>query len=161
MPTERTVAAALPLRDIVSVSPADSVLQAAVLMAQANCGSALVLAGGAVVGIITERDVISRVVAKSLDPAGTSVESAMTRKPVCAHPEMTVTHALYTMRELGFRHFPVIDSAHKPLGVFSLRDAFLDELAGADDLARIKRRKLRKLPAAKIAGGAAKKPIDA
>lgn len=110
-------------------------------MAEANCGSALVLSeGGAVIGIITVRDVIFRIVAKSLDAAATSVESIMTHKPVCAHPEMLVTHALYTMKELGFRHFPVIDSGYKPLGVFSLRDAFPEELAGAGYLAHIKER---------------------
>lgn len=147
MLTERTIASALPARKLVMVSPADSVFQAAVLMAEANCGSALVVSDGVVVGIITERDVITRIVAKSLDPATTSVEAAMTRKPVCASPEMPVTHALYTMMELGFRHFPVVDPAHKPLGVFSLRDAYIDELVGADGLASIKTKKLRTLPA--------------
>ena len=140
MSSDRTVASALPSRHIVVVSPSDSVFRATALMAERDCGSALVLADGIVVGIITERDVITRVVAKGLDPATTSVESVMTRKPVCAHPEMLVTHALYTMRELGFRHFPVIDSGHKPLGVFSLRDAFPEEMAGAYDLAHVKER---------------------
>lgn len=140
MPSERTVASALPARDIVTVQPSDSIFRAAALMAERDCGSALVLADGAVVGIITERDVITRVVAQRLDPAATNVDAVMTRKPVCAQPEMLVTHALYTMRELGFRHFPVIDAGHKPLGVFSLRDAFPEELAGASDLAYVKDR---------------------
>lgn len=109
-------------------------------MAEADCGSALVLSDGAVVGIITERDVLAKIVARALDPVKTSVESVMTRKPVCAHPEMPVTHALYTMKELGFRHFPVINAEHRPLGVFCLRDAFPEELAGADDLAHLKER---------------------
>jgi len=154
--SDRTVASALPSRSIVSVHPDDSVLQAAILMAEANCGSALVLADGAVVGIITERDFIIRIVARSLDPATTSVESVMTRKPVCAHPEMPVTHALYTMKELGFRHFPVIDSGHKPLGVFSLRDAFPDELGEAMILLAAKK-KLRRPSIAELKCRAAKK----
>ena len=136
--SERTVASALPARDIVCVLPSDSVYRAAGLMADADCGSALVLADGAVVGIITERDVLSKIVAKALDPVKTNVEAVMTRKPVCAHPEMPVTHALYTMKELGFRHFPVINGEHKPLGVFCLRDAFPEELAGAEDLSHLK-----------------------
>lgn len=139
MSSERTVASALPSRNLVSVHPTDTVLQAAVLMAEANCGSALVLsAGGAIIGIITVRDIIFKIVAAALDPAATSVEHIMTHRPICAHPEMLVTHALYTMKELGFRHFPVIDASHKPLGVFSLRDAFPEELAGAGYLSYVK-----------------------
>jgi CBS domain-containing protein len=49
---------------------------------------------------------------------------------------MPVTHALYTMRELGFRHIPVLDPERRPLGVFALRDALPDELAGAENLTR-------------------------
>jgi CBS domain-containing protein len=105
-------------------------------MAEVACGSALVLSAGAVVGIITERDILAKIVAKSIDPAKTSVESVMTKDPVCARPEMSVPHALFIMKELGFRHLPVVDDDHIPLGVFALRDALPDELAGAAVLIR-------------------------
>ncbi len=134
--SDRTVASALPSRPLISVSPGDSVLHAATLMAGANCGSALVLVGEAIVGIVTERDILIKVVAKAVDPAATSVDVVMTKKPVCAHHDMLVTHALYTMWELGFRHMPVVDAERRALGIFALRDALPEELAGADSLTR-------------------------
>lgn len=132
----RAVASALPSRPLVSVSPSDSVFQAALRMTEGNCGSALVLAGETIVGIITERDILVKVVAAGADAATTSVDAVMTKKPVCAHHDMPVTHALYTMKELGFRHLPVLDAGRRPLGVFTLRDAMAEEIAGADSLTR-------------------------
>ncbi|HEX8986876.1 MAG TPA: CBS domain-containing protein [Rhodocyclaceae bacterium] len=133
---DRTVAEALPSRPLVAVGPSDTVLNAAQAMAAANCGSALVLAGDTVVGIVTERDLLIKVIAAGADPASTPVEAVMTKKPICAHHDMPVTHALYTMRELGFRHIPVLDPERHPLGVFALRDALPAELAGAEKLTR-------------------------
>ena len=137
---KRTVASALPPRPLVSVAPSDSALHAAKCMAEANCGSALVLSAGLIVGILTERDLLIKVVAAASDPATTTVDCVMTRKPICAHHDMPVTHALYTMREFGFRHLPVIDAGRKPLGVFGMRDALPEELAGAENLTQRKSR---------------------
>ena len=130
----RTVASALPSRSLVAVAPSDSVLHAAKLMSEGNCGSALVLSADTLVGIVTERDILFKVVAAGIDPATTAVDRIMTKKPVCARHDTPVTHALYTMRELGFRHMPVIDEQRRPLGVFALRDALPGEMAGADTL---------------------------
>ena len=145
MPHARTLAAALSAKANVAVCPTDTVVRAAVLMAEANCGSALVLLNGAIVGLINERDILMRIVARNLDPMTTPVDSVMRRRPVCAHAEMSVPHALYTMKELGFRHFPVIGSGDKPLGVFSPQDAFFDELLLASDLVHSKE-KIAKAP---------------
>ena len=136
--SQRTIASAMSVRDIVSVAPSASVLVAAAAMTGANCGSAIVLSDGAIVGIITERDILTRIVAARLDPGTTSVESIMTRKPVCARPDLLVTHALYTMKELGFRHFPVVDSSRKPIGVFSLSDALGKELEKVTGLSSVR-----------------------
>ena len=61
----------------------------------------------------------------------------MIRKPVCAKPDRSVIHALYTMKELSLDYYPVIDSQHQPLGIFSLRDAFASELTYASTLVNI------------------------
>ena len=132
--SERSVAAAISSRPLISVLPTDSVFHSAILMAEANCGSALVLCDGRIAGIITERDILIKVVVASVDPAKTSVDSVMTRKPVCVRQDTRVTHALYTMKELGFRHLPIVDADRRPIGIFALRDAFPDELAVASDL---------------------------
>jgi CBS domain-containing protein len=132
---DRTVGQAIAGGRIITTTRAATVLEAAKAMAAAGCGSALVIdGGGRLEGIVTERDVMVRAVAKDLAPAKTSVESIMTPKPYCAKPDMPVTHALLVMKDQGFRHIPVLDGAAKPLGVFSLRDALPAEITGADEL---------------------------
>jgi CBS domain-containing protein len=151
--SKRRVAAALSSRPLISVLPTDSVFHSAILMAEANCGSALVLCDGRITGIITERDILIKVVATAADPAKTSVDSVMTRKPVCVHQDTSVTRALYTMKELGFRHLPIIDSDRRPIGIFALRDALPEELAVVSDLRAIALRCSRQLKRETSAGG--------
>lgn len=131
---ERTVTSALPSRPLLSVAPGDSVRRAAIQMSEAHCGSAVVLEGKAVVGIVTERDILTKVVAKAVDADAATVDAVMTRNPTCAKPDLPVTHALYLMRDRGFRHLPVVDGGKGVLGIFSLRDALPEELAGVDEL---------------------------
>ena len=138
--SKRTVASALPSRPLVAVGADDSILHAVTIMAENNCGSALVLFAETIIGIVTERDILIKVVAKAIDPTTIRVDAVMTKQPVCAQHDMSVTHALYTMKELGFCHFPVVDANRKPLGVFSLRDALIEEWVSANNLAEQKRK---------------------
>lgn len=125
---ERTVLNSMPRQRVISVGPEATVHKAAVVMTQANCGSVLVLNGdGSIAGILTERDLMTRVVAKALDPAATFVASVMTRNPRCVPPETKVSDAIVIMIERGFRHLPVV-KGEKILGVFSVRDALPREV---------------------------------
>lgn len=134
--TNRTVAAALPAaHTVLAVKPTDSALVAAVQMSEAKCGSALVVKDAVVVGIITERDLLVKVIAKQLDAGKTLVASVMTKDPVCVRPDMPVAQALFKMNEFGFRHLPVVGADGIPLGVFSIRDALPEDIAGAEELA--------------------------
>ena len=72
--TERTVFQSMPRRLLVSLGPDATVHEAACVMTRANCGSVLVIdAASAMVGILTERDLMTRVLAKALDPATTRI----------------------------------------------------------------------------------------
>ncbi len=122
-------------------------------MAEADCGSALVLNGDTVVGIVTERDILTKVVANAADPTKTSVDSVMTKKPLCVRQETRITHALYTMAELGFWHIAIIDADRRPIGIFTLRDALPEELAVAGDLRTIASKYSHKLNREKFASG--------
>lgn len=133
---QRTLASALPQQTLLTVSPDDTVQRSAVLMAQARCGSALVLDATGLVGIVTERDILNKVIAESRDPDTTRIGEIMTRRPHCARADMPVSYALFTMREYGFRHMPVVNRNNHPIGVFSIRDALPEELAGADEIER-------------------------
>lgn len=133
---ERTVFQSMAQRHVVSVVPTATVYSAACVMTRANCGSVLVIdASNTLLGIVTERDLMTRLVAKSLDPATTTVADIMTRGPLCVVPETKVADAVLIMIERGFRHLPVVTEANKILGVFSVRDALPREVQTAQSLA--------------------------
>jgi CBS domain-containing protein len=134
--SERTVYQAMSRRHVVRLGPNATVHEAACVMTQASCGSVLIIEGaGTLLGILTERDLMTRVLAKALDPATTLVTKVMTPHPLCVGPEMKVTDAVLIMIERGFRHLPVVTEGSKILGVFSARDALPREMNTAEGLA--------------------------
>ena len=133
---ERTVFQSMSQRHVVSLGPAATVHEAACVMTHAGCGSVLLIdTMGHMQGILTERDLMTRVLAKALDPAKTQVSEVMTRGPRCVPPEMKVTDAILIMIERGFRHLPIVNDASKILGVFSVRDALPREVNNAVSMA--------------------------
>ncbi len=133
---ERTVLQSMSQRHVVSLGPAASVHDAACTMTKANVGSVLIIdTAGVMQGIVTERDLMTRVLAKGLDPVATTVTQVMTRHPQCTTPEVKVADAVLIMIERGFRHLPVLDPEGRVLGVFSARDALPREVNTAVDLA--------------------------
>lgn len=134
--TERTVFQSMSKRHVLSLAPSATVHEAACVMTRANCGSVLIIdVGGPLLGIVTERDLMTRVLAKALDPAATTVAQVMTRNPRCVPPQMKVADAVLIMIERGFRHLPIVDAHDKILGVFSVRDALPREVNAAVSLA--------------------------
>jgi CBS domain-containing protein len=106
--------------ELVTVEPSVTVAAAATIMGARHVGSALVLEGGRLVGIFTERDIM-HAVASDFDAAGHTVAEWMSRDPATLAPDATVAEALDRMLEEGFRHLPVVDG-HRLVGVISLRD---------------------------------------
>ena len=134
--SERTVLQSMSRRDVLSLGPLASVRDAACAMTRANCGSVLIIEGaGPMVGILTERDLMTRVLAKGLDADATPVTQVMTRNPRCVAPETKVADAVVIMIERGFRHLPIVAEGGRILGVFSIRDALPRELNAAASLA--------------------------
>ncbi|MDI1238384.1 MAG: CBS domain-containing protein [Polaromonas sp.] len=137
--SERTVFQSIPHRHVVSCPPQASVWQAACLMTRANCGSVLVIdAAGVMQGILTERDLMTRVLAKALNAKKTPVSQVMTQNPLCVVPELAVSDAVLILLERGFRHLPIVSSVGKILGVFSIRDALPREIDSAVSLAEFR-----------------------
>lgn len=134
--TDRTVLESISRTQLVTTAPDATVFQAACIMSRAHSGSVLILdeAGGPV-GIFTERDLLNKVVAKSLDPAATLVSAVMTCNPITVPAEMSVCDAILLMKERRFRHLPIVAPTGKVLGVFSFRDVSPREVIDADDLA--------------------------
>lgn len=95
-------------REIVTVAPGDTVLEAARLMNARGIGSVLVLEGGAPAGIFTERDVLRRVVAEQRDPAATPVRDVMTTSLITCRPDSSLAECAAVMTARRIRHLPVV-----------------------------------------------------
>jgi CBS domain-containing protein len=96
------------------------VADAVTVMRQEGVGCVLVCAGGAVIGIFTERDLMRRVLAegKSLTlPVG----QCMTPAPVSVRAKDPIALAVRRMEEGGYRHLPVVDEKGRPVGVLSVK----------------------------------------
>lgn len=90
------------------------------LMREANVGCLLVTDGGRLVGIFTERDLLTRVLARGL-PLATSMKQCMTAPAVTVGPKDPVRTAIRRMQKGGYRHLPVVDPDGRPVGILSAR----------------------------------------
>ncbi|HEY0707530.1 MAG TPA: CBS domain-containing protein, partial [Polyangia bacterium] len=106
---------------IESVSPRASISDAIALMNEKNIGSVLVMDGERMVGIFTERDVLTRVVPRRLDPAKMPVSEVMTQRPVTIAPTATVEEAMMVVSDTRRRHLPVVDGG-RVIGMISIGD---------------------------------------
>ncbi len=100
-----------------------SVRDAARLMAQRRIGAVMILRGERLEGILTERDLLTRVVAVGRDPDTTLIGEVMTRNPDTVTPESRAIDALLRMRERGYRHLPVV-AKDRVVGMVSIRDLY-------------------------------------
>jgi CBS domain-containing protein len=103
------------------IEPGWSVRTAAQRMTERNIGAVAVVQEGALTGIFSERDIMSRVVAKGLNPDSTEVSDVMSRELVVAAPNEDVLSAIQKMHSIGSRHLPVVDDG-KLVGMISIRD---------------------------------------
>ncbi len=108
-------------RKLYAVDAHDTVLEAARLMSENRIGAVPVLRDGQLVGVFSERDIMSRVVAAARHPGATQVAEVMTANPRTVSTDEDVETCLFIMRELGFRHLPVCEGKSVK-GMVSLRD---------------------------------------
>lgn len=106
---------------VFSVPPLISVVAAAKEMERHRIGAILVIERDQIVGIFTERDLLSRVVAAGLDPDATLIEKVMTRDPVTVASSTTVEEVMALFTNKRFRHLPVVDGG-RLVGLVSIGD---------------------------------------
>jgi CBS domain-containing protein len=111
---------------VAATTPGTPVSQAAAVMVEANVGSAVVMQGPFLAGILTERDVL-RAAASGQDLSATLVSAWMTPDPHSASPDMSAEEAAQIMLLNGFRHLPVVEG-RAVCGVVSLRDLFASRI---------------------------------
>jgi CBS domain-containing protein len=107
-------------KPVCSVDLETSLAEATTVMGERHIGSALVLDGDRLVGILTERDVV-RAMSGAFDAPSRPVVEWMTKKPTTVAPEVPVKEALRIMVEGGFRHLPVLQG-DQVVGMLSMRD---------------------------------------
>ena len=117
----RPLAVLPPSEPLLVESPAP-VLEAVLLMRDRHAGCVLVVRGGKLKGIFTDRDVVSRVVAAGIDPAKTAIRRVMTPTPETLRPSDSIAFALNLMSLGGYRHIPLVDNSGAPVGTVSVKD---------------------------------------
>ncbi len=118
------------LRDIIrkkgggvfSIAPEASVYDALKMMADQNTGALLVMSGGKVKGILSERDCVRRVDLHGRTAKNTKVEDIMTSKVLYAQVNQTIEECVAIMIDKSIRHLPVFDG-DELIGLISVRDA--------------------------------------
>jgi CBS domain-containing protein len=121
-------------RHVVTVRRHEDLATAAWMMRERNVGSLVVVdpagihGGWRPVGLLTDRDIVTNVIARDRDPRVLTVEEAMACNPLTVWTSTPVEEALQRMRSTGVRRVPVVDERGRLSGILALDDIF-DQLA--------------------------------
>jgi CBS domain-containing protein len=113
--------------EVVWIGPLESVFDALKLMNEKNVGAVCVQIEDYLVGILSERDYMRKVILDSHAAKQTKVSEVMTTEVITVTPEDTVRHCIALTKKHHIRHLPVVQEG-KALGMISLRDLFLDAI---------------------------------
>jgi CBS domain-containing protein len=104
-----------------SIDPDTSVTECVRQMNEQGIGAMLVMKDERLVGIFTERDAMTKVLGKGLDPTGTKIAAVMSPNPICVTPSTTLDEAMAIVSQQRFRHLPVVQDG-EVLGMVSSGD---------------------------------------
>ena len=107
---------------VFDVAPTTTVLEATQKMNDHRVGCLVVMDGGHVVGIFTERDVLRRIVAARRDPAGTNIADVMTTDVICCSRDADLEEIKTIMKDRRVRHLPIADEEGRMVGMISIGD---------------------------------------
>ena len=118
-------------RELITIRPEQSVLDAIKVLAEHDIGAAVVMSGDRIAGIFSERDYTRKVILKGRASDTTRVEEIMTPRVVCVSTRTTTRECMQLMTEKQIRHLPVVDEG-RPVGMVSIRDIVGDIIADQD-----------------------------
>ena len=122
----------VPRRNIRTVKEQTSILECAKVMTEIHVAAMIVVDdAGKLIGIVTERDMVQKVVAKGLDPIKTGVGKIMTANPDTVAPDDAAMDALELMTSRNYRHLPVVENG-KCVAMVSIRDLYASAKAGLE-----------------------------
>lgn len=118
------------VRDLMTANPAcctpqTAVVEVARMMTGQNCGSIPVVESQQephLCGMITDRDIVVRVISRDLDPATTMVQQAMSTDLVCIGPDASIEECVQLMAENQVRRIPVVDREGRVIGIVAQAD---------------------------------------
>ncbi len=117
--------------EVATIEQDATVVQAAELMAKKGIGALVVTEGTKAVGIFTERDVMSKVVAARRSYEDTKVRDVMTSPVICCRRDTPLTECESVMMNKGIRHFPIVEDG-RLLGLISARDLVAAKVTAKD-----------------------------
>lgn len=121
------------VRKVITVDPDTDVANAAAVMRENHVGYLVVtepyLGLLTPIGVLTDRDIVIKVIAKGVDPRSVTVRETMTRDPLVAQETADVASTLVRMRGLGVRRVPVVGAGGALVGVLALDDV-IGHMAG-------------------------------
>lgn len=115
----------------------DTALDAARAIEQNRVGAVLVQSQRRLTGIVTDRDLMAKVVGQGLDARATRLGEIMTAPVLTLTPADAQAEALRMMRERNVRRIPLVDDAGAAVGIVTLDDLILDEAATPDEIASV------------------------
>jgi len=108
-------------RQVHSIAPDQTVLDALKLMADKNVGALPVMEKGLVVGVVSERDYARKVILQGRSSVGTPVRAIMSSPVVTADSQQSIEHCMVVMTDGHLRHLPVVDG-DQLIGLLSIGD---------------------------------------
>ena len=111
--------------EVVTIGPEATLVEAAQLMRDANVGMLPIVEGGTLRGVVTDRDIVVRAIARGVEPVTTPVKNLDTEDVIFARPEWDVEEAMRLMAERQVGRLPVVDAERQVVGVVTLSSLLL------------------------------------
>jgi len=115
----------------VTISHSATVMEGIKLMESRNVASLIVVDDdGRVLGVVTAKDIVMRVIAKRLDPESVKLRDVVSKPVTVVEPDAPLKHVINMMIGTGHGHIPVVDEAGRPIGIVTVDDVlkFVPEL---------------------------------
>lgn len=122
-------------RGVRTLTPSDTLAQAARVMEELNVGVIPVCEGEKLVGVVTDRDIVVRGLARGLDANSAQLQQVMSAEVRCATEEQDLDQVLKTMADAQIRRMPVVDAKQRLVGIVSIGDIAAKDRHNDADLA--------------------------
>jgi len=112
-------------RRVITIESARTAADAAKKMTENGIGCLVVTKEGKIAGIVTERDMVIRVITQNLDPKKVKIEEFMTRNVVTYPPDASISDVIQAMSRHRIRRVPVVDNRGRLVGIVTAYDIAL------------------------------------